>query len=220
MRLLTIIVCLLIIGCKKEKGFYISNITLVNAVPLSTGYTLKINDQIAGTNIEYAKPQYKLPVASGTQKLSWFKNGATVADSSFYFDFKSGQQYQLIFYDSAHKYKTLLATENTNLPFIKNRTYMQFYNLIVGSNNLVLANDTNRVYISGSQFADFAGKAAVFNELDTVTNKFRLFNVTTTAKVLDSINLNLKPGVTHTLYNFGIIGNTGAAKPKMLLKIH
>jgi hypothetical protein len=205
------------IACTKENNNYHSRFTLLNAVPNSKGYTIKVGDNTLDSSLPYGEPLYNIQAPAATTLMQWKSNLSTGFDSSLLTDIPNGSEYTLLFFDSLGKYQSYLVQDQWEQPSSKTQGYVRFFPMIINGDSLTLTNDTGKILIGSQSFGNFLS-GATFYPVDTLHNTLRLFNKRT---LIDSIpSAEILPGKSYTIYAIGVLNQTGDKRPRMIWHEH
>ena len=208
-------------SCNKDNANYSTRITMLNAVPIGSTFTIVVNDEILSSNLQYGVPSFNVPSIAATTNVKWKRNTSTTFDSSFNTDLPNATDFTLLFFDSAKKYQAVLMPDYWQQATSKSQSYLRFLPMINSANNLRLTNDSGKTIISNRGFGDFINNTNYrgFEAADTTTkNKLKLYNGNVLIDSLQSVNL--KPGKSYSIYAIGILNSTGVTKPKMIIHEH
>jgi len=178
--LIFILPAVLLAGCTKENANYSARLTLLNAVPNSTGFTVEIGGNKLDSTLPYGMLQPTLQTPAATTVVQWKSNTSAGYDSSFTTDLANGTDYTLLFYDSLKKYRPYLVKDDWKQPASETKGYIRFFPMIINSRTLTLTNDTGKVLMNSQTFANFASaNTAPFKQIDTFHTTLLLFSDTT-----------------------------------------
>jgi hypothetical protein len=218
LALLYILIGIAVLACKKENANYTVRMTVLNAVPDADSFAIYAGgSQVSSFGI-FGRPDDNLSVAAITDSIGWKIKSRAAFDSIFIADLPNGEDFTMLFYDSASRYKPYLVRDNWKQPASDRKGYYRFFPMIINANAITITNDTNKVLIPSRSFGDFAIGLSPFSEIDSFTTKLRLYNNNV---LLDSMpNASILPGKSYTLYAVGVLNGTGDKRPRMILHRH
>ena len=215
MRIYSIFFLYFLASCSKENKIYNSRFTILNAVPNSTAFTLMVGDNKVDSVSKYGLPEYALAAPAATTTMQWKHNASTGFDSTLVTDIPNGSDYTLLFFDSLNRYQGYLVRDQWQQAYSDRQGYYRFFPMVIGAEQLMLTNDTNKVLVPERNFGSFN---PAFTTIDTFTTKLRLYNGN---KLLDSIpGATVRPGKSYSIYAIGVLNNTTDRKPKIIMHEH
>jgi len=218
MRIYLVFLVGLLTSCSKENKNYNSRFTIINAVPNSSAFTLRLGGHTIDSTSKYGFPEYELVAPAATTTMQWKHNASTGFDSTLFTDVPNGSDYTLLFFDSLSRYQSYLVLDQWKQAYSKTQGYYRFFPMVIGGTELRITNDTLKVLIGPRNFADFTSSSSSFTVIDTFTTKLRLYNG---SKLLDSIpGASIQPGKSYSIYAIGVINNTTDKRPRIIMHEH
>ena len=203
-----------LMGCDKDDDDDMSSkskIMVVHASPNAPNVDVRVNNNVALTNVPYPSNSSYLEVNSGSNNIKVSPNATTtyVIDATVNLD--AGKNYSVFAIDSVAKIKAAVVSDDLTAP-ASGKVHVRFFHFSANAPAVDIAVTGGPVLFSNRRFNDQVTDAATtsFTPLNAGTYNLEVRLAGTNTVVLPLPNIALTAGKIYTVFAKGFVGGTGA----------
>lgn len=203
-----------LMGCDKDDDDDMSSkskLMVVHASPNAPNVDVRVNNNVALTNVPYPTNSGYLEVNSGSNNIKVSPTATTnyVIDATVSLD--AGKNYSVFAIDSVTKIKAAVVSDDLTAP-ASGKVHVRFFHFSANAPAVDIAVTGGPVLFSNRRFNDQVTDAATtsFTPLNAGTYNLEVRLAGTNTVVLPLPNIALTAGKIYTVFAKGFVGGTGA----------
>lgn len=206
-----LVVSLVFMACKKDDNNDMpkSQVMVVHASPNAPAVDVRINNNVALTNVTYPTSSNYSAVNSGSTNIKVSPAGTTTNVIDATVNLEANKYYSVFAIDSVSKIKAAVVSDDLTTP-ASGKAHVRFFHFSPNAPAVDIAVTGGAVLFSNRKFNDQASNAslAAFTPLNAGTYNLEVRAAGTNTVVLSLPNISLTAGKIYTVFAKGFLGGT------------